>query len=232
MGGRAVAISSVVAAEGDLRVGDPLRARMADTRAETLRVAAVYDRAPGLGHVVLDHELARRHAATGVDEAVFVAGGSRSVAAYAEAHPGVAALTRDEYLDTLHAANNDQAWGIWMIVGLSVAFAALALLNTAAMATGERRAELATLRLLGGTPWQATRMIVLELAPVMLVALVAGAVTAAVSVAGVPDGVRGIPLVIPVAVTGGLLAGTALLGLAAGAVSARIALRGSPLRPV
>ena len=45
VGGRAVAISSVVAAEGDLRVGDPLRARMADTRAETLRVAAVYDRA-------------------------------------------------------------------------------------------------------------------------------------------------------------------------------------------
>ena len=232
VGGRAVAISSVVAAEGGLRVGDPLRARMADTRAETLRVAAVYDRAPGLGHVVLDHELARRHAVTGVDEAVFVAGGSRSVAAYAEAHPGVAALTRDEYLDTLHAANNDQAWGIWMIVGLSVAFAALALLNTAAMATGERRAELATLRLLGGTPWQATRMIVLELAPVMLVALVAGATAAAVSVVGVPDGVRGIPLVIPVAVTGGLLAGTALLGLAAGAVSARVALRASPLRAV
>ena len=52
------------------------------------------------------------------------------------------------------------------------------------------------------------------------------------SIVGVPDGVRGIPLVIPVAVTGGLLAGTALLGLAAGVVSARIALRASPLRPV
>ena len=230
--GRAVAISSVVAAEGGLRVGDSLRARMADTRAQTLRVAAVYDRAAGLGHVVLDHELARRHAATGVDEAIFVAGGSRSVAAYAEAHPGVDALTRDEYLDTLHAANNDQSWGIWMIVGLSVAFAALALLNTAAMATGERRGELATLRLLGGTSWQATRMIVLELAPVMLVALVAGAAIAAVSIVGVPDGVRGIPLVVPAAITGGLLAGTVLLGLAAGAVSARIALRGSPVRPV
>ena len=62
------------------------------------------------------------------------------------------ALTRDEYLDTLHAANNDQAWGVWLVVGLSVAFAALALINTAAMATGERRAELATIRLLGGTP--------------------------------------------------------------------------------
>ena len=61
--GRAVAVSNVVAAEGDLRVGDPLRARMADTRAATLRVAAVYDRAAGLGHVVLDPTLARRHAA-------------------------------------------------------------------------------------------------------------------------------------------------------------------------
>ena len=64
---------------------------------------------------------------------------------------------------------------MWLIVGLSVLFAGLALVNTAAMATGERRAELATIRLLGGTAGQATRMVALELAPVMVVALSAGA---------------------------------------------------------
>ena len=57
-------------------------------------------------------------------------------------------------------------------------FAALALVNTAAMATAERRAELATIRLLGGTAGQATRMVALELAPVVLAALVAGAAIA------------------------------------------------------
>ena len=50
---------------------------MADTRAATLRVAAVYDRSAGLGDVVLDAAVARRHASTRADDAVFVAGGPR-----------------------------------------------------------------------------------------------------------------------------------------------------------
>ena len=204
---------------------------MADTRAATLRVAAVYDRSAGLGDVVLDAVVARRHASTPADEAVFVAGGPaarRSLARYADAHPGVTALTRPEYLATLHSSNNEGAWGVWLIVGLSVMFASLALVNTAAMSTGERRNELATIRLLGGTAGQATRMVALELAPVMLTALLAGAVIAGLAMSGVPNGVRGTALVVPTAVIGGLLAGTVALGLAAGAVTARLALRASP----
>ena len=45
---------------------------------------------------------------------------------------------------------------------------------------------------------------------------------------GVPNGIRGIPLVVPVAAVGGLLMGTVGLGLATGAVAARLALRASP----
>ena len=75
MRGSAVAVSNVAADEGHLKVGDVLHARMADTRAATLRVAAVYDRSAGLGDVVLDAAVARRHASTPADEAVFVAGG-------------------------------------------------------------------------------------------------------------------------------------------------------------
>ena len=45
---------------------------------------------------------------------------------------------------------------------------------------------------------------------------------------GVPNGVRGIPLIVPVAAVGGLLMGTVGLGLATGAVAARLALRASP----
>ena len=229
--GSAVAISKVAATEGHLQVGDVLHARLADTRPATLRVVAIYDRSAGLGDVVLDAAVVRRHASTRADEAVFVAGGpaaGRSLARYADTHPGAEALTRAEYLTTLHSSNNEGAWGVWLIVGLSVVFAALALVNTAAMATGERRAELATIRLLGGTAGQATRMVALELAPVMVTALVAGAAIAGLAMIGVPGGVRGIPLVVPAVVVGGLLVGTVALGLAAGAVTARIALRASP----
>ena len=60
--GRAVAVSAVVAREGHVGVGDTLRVRLADTIAATLRIAAVYERAAGLGDVVFDPAFARRHA--------------------------------------------------------------------------------------------------------------------------------------------------------------------------
>ena len=228
---RAVAVSDVVASEGGLEVGDVVHARMADTRAATLRVAAVYDRSAGLADLVLDPALARSHATSRTDDAIFVSGGPAvrgSLAGYAARHPGVRATTRADYLTSLHAASNDQAWGVWLVVGLGALFAALALINTAAMAMSERRAELATIRLLGGTAGQTRRMIALELAPTMLVGLTAGAAIAGLAILGVPDGVRGIPLVVPAAITAGLLAGTLILAVATGAVSTRLALRASP----
>ena len=230
--GTRVAVSDVVAAEGGVAVGDMLHARMADTRAATLRVAAVYERPAGLGHVVLDPALARRHAATGTDSAVFVSGGgaaARSLARYAASHPGVSAMDRSSHLRATDAVlRNEGTWGVWLIVGMSVAFAALALVNTAAMATTERRDELATIRLLGGTSGQATRMIALELAPTVVVALLAGAGVAALALMGVPEGVRGIPIAVPSTLVVALAAGAAALAMAAGAVTARMALRATP----
>ena len=45
---------------------------------------------------------------------------------------------------------------------------------------------------------------------------------------GVPDGVRGIPIVVPAVLAGGLCVGAAALALAAGGVAVRIALRVTP----
>jgi putative ABC transport system permease protein len=100
--------------------------------------------------------------------------------------------------------------------------------NTAAMATAERRDELATIRLLGGTRGQALRMIALELGPTVLAALAAGAAVVAVAVMGVPRGVDGIDLVVPGTLVAAIAGGAAALGLAAGAVSAHLALRAGP----
>ena len=229
--GTAVAVSRVVAAEGHLNVGDAVPARFEDTTPVSLRVAAIYDRAAGLGHVVLDPALARQHAGDGVESAILVAGGpraARSLAGYARVHPGVQVQTRAEHLDSVRTLGTSGAWGVWMIIGLSVAFAALSLINTAAMATAERRDELATIRLLGGTAGQARRMVALELVPIVVTALAVGVAIAAASVMGVPDGVRGIPLYAPLVLAGGLVAGSVALALAAGLVTARIALRVTP----
>src|SRR4051794_2421400 len=113
-----VAVSRVFARAGGLRVGDRLRVRMADTAPAVLRVAAIYDRAAGLGDVLLDAAVARRHAAGPADAALFVTGGaqaSRSLERYAAGHPGVRALDRRGYLGTVHAANVDGAWGVWLV---------------------------------------------------------------------------------------------------------------------
>ena len=229
--GDAVAVSRVFAEGGDLRVGDTLPVRMADTTHAMLRVAAIYDRAAGLGDVLLDPAVARRHAAVPADTALFVAGGAaagRSLSRYAAEHPGVRSLNRGQYLDAVQAANVDGAWGVWLVVGLAAAFAALALINTAAMTTTERRDELATIRLLGGTAGHATRMVTLEMLPTVIAAIGAGAAIVAVAVAGVPRGVTGFPLVVSLKLTGGLAAGAVILGLLAAAVTTRLALRASP----
>ena len=60
---------------GDLHVGDTVAVRMADTARATLRVVAIYDRAAGLGDVLLDPAVVRRHTVGAADSAVFVAGG-------------------------------------------------------------------------------------------------------------------------------------------------------------
>ena len=100
---------------------------------------------------------------------------------------------------------------MWVIIGLSIAFAALSLVNTAAMVTAERRGELATIRLLGGTRprrsgWSRSssrRSSPSGWPPAPCVA--------AISVMGVPEGVRGIELTVFATLVAGLAAGAALL---------------------
>ena len=71
-------------------------------------------------------------------------------------------------------------------------------------------------------------MVTLEMVPTVVVALSAGAGIVAVPVAGVPRGLTGFPLVVPLGLTVGLAAGAAVLGLLAACVTAQLALRASP----
>ena len=97
-------------------------------------------------------------------------------------------LSRGEYLDTVHASNVDGAWGVWLVVGLATAFAALALdqhrgddhdraprrARDASACSAPRRGH-------------AIRMVDTRDAPDRIaIALAAGAAIVAVAVAGVP----------------------------------------------
>ena len=229
--GDAIAVSRLLAVPAGLHVGDVVAARMADGAPASLRIAAVYDRSAGLGDIVLDPSLAREHAAVPADDAVFVAGDpsvGRALGHDADGRPGLAVLSRPDYLDTLDAAHQEQAWAVWIIIGLAAMFATLSLVNTAIMTTSERRTELATIRLLGGTAGQAARMVLLEMLPAILSAVVVGAIVVGASVRGVPSGIDGIPLSVPLTLVAAVVGGAVALGLVAGAISARLARRTPP----
>ena len=66
------------------------------------------------------------------------------------------------------------------------------------------------------------------MAPTVITALGAGATIVAVAVMGVPRGVTGFPLAVPLELAGGLAAGALVLGLLAAGVTTRLALRASP----
>jgi putative ABC transport system permease protein len=210
--GDRVAVSHVFAQTGHLKIGDAFAARLADRTRHTLRVGAIYDRAAGLGDVVMEDAPASA-------SAIFVAGSRRALDRFAAERDGLQVLTRDEYKHAVHAHGQEQSWGVWMIIGLATLFAGLALINTAAMATSERRGELATIRLLGGTPGQATRTVALELVPTVLVALAAGAAVVAISVHGLPAGLTGVPLSIPAPLVAAIAAGATALAILTGLAS-------------
>ena len=104
-----------------------------------------------------------------------------------------------------------------MIIGLAALFAALALVNTAAMATAERRDELATIRLLGGTAGQASGWSRSRCSRPSSPRSRPAAAIVAVSVAGVPRGVTRHPARGP---------GRRLVGRAASRGAAALALAG------
>ena len=58
-------------------------------------------------------------------------------------------MSRAQYLQTVRATTQASQSSTWLI-GLVIAFAVLALLNTALMATADRRAKLSLVGLIGG----------------------------------------------------------------------------------
>ena len=233
VGGNTIALSRAVAAKRHVRLGTALAARLADGTRTQLRVGAIFDRALGLGDVLLPMPLARAHAAAKLDTAIFVAGpksvGERLRRALAHTVPTAVVLSRRQYLDTVRAANQTSAWIVWLVIGVIGAFAGVGVVNTAVMAASDRRRELALVRIIGATRRQARRMIAAEAAATTLVAVAVGALAARLAVARVPDGRPAWQIVVPPALFGAILAGSAALGLLGTILPARLALRPEPL---
>jgi putative ABC transport system permease protein len=145
--------------------GTPVRAR----------VVAIYDRGLGFGDVLLPYDTVAAHVDDPLPPQVLVAGGSADALQRAvRAYPGVRALSIERARALQEAQQNKNAEVNLVIMGLIIAFTAIAIVNTLAMATAERSREFALLRLVGTTRRQILRMLRVETLTVTITGTVLG----------------------------------------------------------
>jgi putative ABC transport system permease protein len=236
-----VAVSVDRARSLGVGVGDPVRLWLGDGELTTLRVVATYASYLGFGEFVLPRDAVVAHVSVPMDARMLVsyadgadaAALDAELAALAEHTPGLNVVERA----TMQAADAEQArvnsWVNYLMVGVLLAFIAVAAVNSLVMATGERSRELALLRLVGATPRQVTRMIRGEALAVigfgMLLGLAIAAATLvpfslAIAETTVPS--------LPWQVLAGVLAGATVLGLGASELPARNVLRYDPVEVI
>ena len=207
--GDSIAVSTRLAADGRVRIGQTLTARMADAAPRTLRVAAIYRRAHGMGDIVLPRALALRHATAPLDSAVFV----RRDAELDLDLPTAKTLTRADYFHALDSELEDGAQVQWVVAALMLLMAAMAVFNSGAMAAAERRPELVLARLAGATRTQITRAQTIEALATTAVGIAGGIAIVMASLAGLGNDEQAGSLVIPFGQTTFVLVLGAALGL-------------------
>jgi putative ABC transport system permease protein len=228
---RTIAISTQLARDDGLGMGDTLRVRLPDGADARVRVGAVYRWSAAVGDLVLGAGFARRHSAAGVDDAIYVTGDGAAEAALrqlARRVPTAVALTRGEYLAEIDSAQQQVVWILWLLIVLVAGYAAISVVNSAAMAVADRRSEIRLARLIGSTRGQILRMITWEAAVTTGVGLAAGAAIVAGAVWRLPATQPDWHVVVPAQLCALLLVGAALLSLVAAIAPTILAVR----RPV
>ncbi|MFI7419456.1 FtsX-like permease family protein [Nonomuraea sp. NPDC049684] len=216
-----VAVSSTAAERLGIGVGDPLKLTLGDGTPATVTVSAVYTRGLGFGDLTLPYELVAGH----VDDpaaSLLVKAPGLTVDALAGALPGASVLERARAAEV--SASNPQA--TFVALGLIIAFTAIAVVNTLAMATSARSGEMRALRLAGTTRRQVLLMLRLETLGAVATAVVLGTGAALVTLAAFGSGMTGsaVPYV-PVGTYAAVVGAAAVLALAATALPARLTMR-------
>ncbi|MFF4197500.1 FtsX-like permease family protein [Nonomuraea sp. NPDC001831] len=216
-----VAVSSTAAERLGVGVGDPLKLTLGDGTPATVTVSAVYTRGLGFGDLTLPYDLVAGH----VDDpaaSLLVKAPGLTVDALAGALPGASVLDRARAAEV--SASNPQA--TFVALGLIIAFTAIAVVNTLAMATSARSGEMRALRLAGTTRRQVLLMLRLETLGAVATAVVLGTGTALVTLAAFGAGMTGsaVPYV-PVGTYAAVVGAAAVLALAATALPARLTMR-------
>jgi putative ABC transport system permease protein len=214
---------------------------LGDGTPATLHVAATYARPLGFGEILLPRALAERHASHPVDDMVFVQGRpgvstaalGAGLARLSAGNPDLKLATRAQYRSQVERAEQDQSLEVYVLLGLIVAFCALALVNATTMSTSDRAREFAVLRLAGAGRRQVRAMMRAETLIVVTFGLTVGTLIALPGLAVLSRTATGSALPsVPLWLFGAMVAFYALLGFAATILPTRSALRVNPVTAI
>jgi putative ABC transport system permease protein len=224
MGAGTLAVSETAARSLGVKVSDRVRLTLGDGTPATLKVAAIYTRGLGFGDLTLPHSLVAAHVDDPLNQTALVSAPSVKREAL------TAALGGAGVLDWVEAVAEPANAGVnYVAMGLIIAFTAIAVVNTIAMATSDRTRELALLRLVGTTRRQLLRMLRLETLTAALVAIALGTLIALVTLSAFSAGMTGSALpYIPALTYLGVIAAAVALALLATILPALLALRSNP----
>jgi putative ABC transport system permease protein len=222
-------------------VGDPVLLWLGDGEPATLRVAATYASNLGFGEFVLPRDVVAAHVSMPMDTRILVRYADAADPAALDAEPaslaghtpGLSVVDRA----AIRAADTEQvkrdSWVNYLMIGVLLAFIAVAAANSLVMATGERSQELALLGLVGATPRQVTPMIPGEALALIGFAVLLGLAIAAATLVPFSLAIAGTAIpYLPWQVIAGVLVGATVLGLGASELPARNALRRDPVEVI
>ncbi|MFJ3801591.1 ABC transporter permease [Streptomyces sp. NPDC090088] len=155
---------------GGHRIGERIPMRLGDgTKVEPRLVATVGDQR-GYGAALMPAATVAAHTTDGTVPQILVAADAGSDTARLATEltgstaplPGLRAADRADLVSASAEQNDTQTWVAYLLVALVVGYAAIALVNSLVMATGERRREFTLQRLVGATRGQVMRMMTVE----------------------------------------------------------------------
>lgn len=234
-----VALSADAATGLDAHVGEPVRLRLGDGAVHEPRVVAVYEKSLGFADVLLPWTATHRSLTDPLLSLVLASDGidpertGAAVAGLQDDHP-TALLGGPEMIEAVEDANADtQAWVNYMLLGLVIAFAAFAVLNTLMLAIRDRGREFALLQLLGASRLQVRRMMRIEALVLVILGWTIGGAVAAVTLMPFAEAVTGSPRPdLPATYLGAVLLGTAMLAWLATMVPTRGTMRTRPVEAI
>ncbi|WP_326565381.1 FtsX-like permease family protein [Amycolatopsis rhabdoformis] len=238
--GNTVALPGDVADDLGIKVADKVTMRLGDGASVPVTVVALLDSPSSYASMVLPEELLAAHTTSGLASQVLVkaangADASDVVSALtdrAKPWPGVAVGDDDALTASFQAGADVEAMINYLLAVLAIAYAAIAAVNTLAVAVLARRREFGAQRLAGADRGQVRRMLFVEGGVVAVTGLVLGIVISLFTVLPMAISTGEIIPSGPVWVFLAVVLAIFLIVWPVTSLSARLAMRRSPIEAV